>query len=72
MLLKGFVKIRKYSKVTFDYLYCKALRPEFKTYQQQVVKNAQVMAETLMSLGYHIVSNGTDTHLMLLDLRNTG
>ena len=50
----------------------KALRPEFKSYQDQVVKNAKAMADTLMSLGYQIVSSGTDTHLMLLDLHNTG
>jgi glycine hydroxymethyltransferase len=49
-----------------------ALKPEFKTYQQQVIKNAKTLAETLISLGYEIVSNGTDTHLLLLDLHNTG
>ena len=47
-----------------------ALQPEFKEYQKQVVKNAAVMAETLVSRGYNIVSKGTDTHLMLVDLRN--
>lgn len=45
-----------------------ALSPEFKTYQQQVIKNAQVMAETLMASGYNIVSGGTDNHLILVDL----
>jgi glycine hydroxymethyltransferase len=45
-----------------------ALEPEFKTYQQQVVKNAQAMAETLMARGYKIVSGGTQNHLMLIDL----
>ena len=45
-----------------------ALEPEFKTYQQQVAKNAKVMAETLMARGYKIVSGGTDNHLMLVDL----
>ncbi len=49
-----------------------ACRPEFVDYQKQVVKNAQTLAETLMSGGYNIVSNGTDTHVMLLDLRSTG
>ncbi len=45
-----------------------ALEPEFTVYQQQVAKNAKVMAETLMSRGYNIVSGGTDNHLMLVDL----
>ena len=45
-----------------------ALEPEFKAYQQQVVKNAQAMAKTLMSRGYKIVSGGTENHLMLIDL----
>ncbi len=46
-----------------------ALRPEFKTYQQQVIKNAQALAETLMKGGLDIVTGGTDTHVMLVDLR---
>ncbi len=46
-----------------------ALRPEFKVYQQQIVKNAHVLAETLMDGGIDLVSGGTDNHLMLLDLR---
>ncbi|MBA3582041.1 MAG: serine hydroxymethyltransferase [Gammaproteobacteria bacterium] len=45
-----------------------ALEPEFKTYQQQVKKNARVMANTLIERGYKIVSGGTDNHLFLLDL----
>ncbi len=45
-----------------------ALEPEFTSYQQQVAKNAKVMAETLISRGYNIVSGGTDNHLMLVDL----
>jgi glycine hydroxymethyltransferase len=45
-----------------------ALRPEFKTYQQQILNNARVMAKTIMQRGYKIVSNGTDDHLMLIDL----
>ena len=45
-----------------------ALEPEFKVYQQQVAKNAKVMAETLIARGYNIVSGGTDNHLMLVDL----
>ena len=46
-----------------------ALRPEFKDYQAQIVKNAKVLAETLMDGGLDLVSGGTDNHLMLLDLR---
>lgn len=45
-----------------------ALEPDFTIYQQQVVKNAKVMAATLISRGYNIVSGGTDNHLMLVDL----
>ncbi|HEX5754788.1 MAG TPA: serine hydroxymethyltransferase [Arenimonas sp.] len=45
-----------------------ALEPEFKSYQQQVVKNAQAMAKALMARGYKIVSGGTENHLMLIDL----
>jgi len=46
-----------------------ALRPEFKAYQEQVVKNAQALADQLIKGGLDIVSGGTDTHLMLVDLR---
>ena len=45
-----------------------ALEPEFKAYQQQVVKNAQAMANTLVARGYRIVSGGTCNHLMLVDM----
>jgi glycine hydroxymethyltransferase len=47
-----------------------ALSPEFKTYMQQVVKNAKMLADTLQANGINIVSGGTDNHLMMLDLRN--
>ncbi len=47
-----------------------ALTPEFKTYQQQVVKNAQALASALVGKGYGIISGGTDNHLMLIDLRS--
>jgi glycine hydroxymethyltransferase len=47
-----------------------ALSPEFKIHAQQVVKNAKVLADTLMENGIEIVSGGTDNHLMMLDLRN--
>ena len=46
-----------------------ALRPEFKQYQQQILANAQALAESLRSRGYRLVSGGTDNHLMLVDLR---
>ena len=46
-----------------------ALTPEFKTYSAQVIKNAQTLAAALIARGYAIVSGGTDTHLMLVDLR---
>ena len=46
-----------------------ALRPEFKDYQAQIVKNAKALAETLTAGGVDLVSGGTDNHLMLLDLR---
>ncbi len=49
-----------------------ALKPEFKEYAKAVVDNARVLAETLMARGYDIVSGGTDTHLMLVDLRSKG
>lgn len=49
-----------------------ALKPEFKAYQEQIVKNAKVLSEELLSLGHTLVSGGTDNHLMLLDLRGTG
>ena len=45
-----------------------ALQPEFKEYQQQVVKNAQKMCDVMMERGYKIVSNGTQNHLFLVDL----
>ena len=46
-----------------------ALKPEFKAYQQQVVKNAAALADCLMGYGFDLVSGGTDNHLMLVDLR---
>jgi len=47
-----------------------ALKPEFKTYQEQVVKNAAALAEELKKQGFRLVSGGTDNHLMLVDVRN--
>ena len=49
-----------------------ALKPEFKTYAQAVVANAKVLAETLVKAGLAIVSGGTDSHVMLVDLRPKG
>jgi len=46
-----------------------ALKPEFKTYSQQIVKNSQALAAAFISRGYKIVSGGTDNHLFLIDLR---
>ena len=47
-----------------------ALKPEFKAYMQQVKKNANAMAEAFISRDYHLISGGTDNHMMLIDLRN--
>ena len=49
-----------------------ALTPEFKAYQEQIVKNAKALANTLLAEGFDLVSGGTDNHLMLLDLRPFG
>jgi len=48
-----------------------AMQPEFKTYQEQVVKNAAAMADEFIKLGFKLVSGGTDNHLMLMDLSET-
>ena len=48
-----------------------ALTPEFKAYQEQLVKNARTLAAELMSRGFRLVSGGTDTHLMLVDLTDS-
>ncbi len=47
-----------------------ALRPSFKTYQEQVIKNAKTLATSLIDAGFDLVSGGTDNHLILLDLTN--
>lgn len=49
-----------------------ALQPEFKNYAQQIVKNAKVLAETLMDHGMKLVTGGTENHLILIDLRSMG
>jgi glycine hydroxymethyltransferase len=48
-----------------------ALRPEFKAYQAQIVKNAQTLARKLSENGFRLISGGTDNHLMLVDLRKS-
>ncbi len=49
-----------------------ALKPEFRTYQEQIIKNAKTLADSLMAEGFDLLSGGTDNHLMLLDLRKMG
>lgn len=48
-----------------------ALDTSFKNYQNQVIKNADALAKEMMKLGYHVISNGTDNHLMLIDIYST-
>lgn len=50
--------------------FSEALQPEWKTYGQQVIKNAQAMANAFVEKGYKLISGGTDNHLMLIDLRS--
>jgi len=50
--------------------FLEALQPDFKTYQQQILKNARVMADVMLKRGFNIVSGGTDNHLFLIDLIN--
>ncbi|MDD3866840.1 MAG: serine hydroxymethyltransferase, partial [Eubacteriales bacterium] len=52
--------------------FLEALQPSFKDYQQQTVRNAAALAAGLNQRGFDLISGGTDTHLMLVDLRNTG
>ena len=52
--------------------FLEAMQPSFKDYARQVVANAKVLAETLSAEGFHIVSGGTDTHLMLVDVFSKG
>lgn len=49
-----------------------ALKPEFREYQKQIVKNAHALAEAMLEQGFDLVSGGTDNHLMLVDLRKYG
>lgn len=48
-----------------------ALQPEFVEYQKQVIKNASALADEMIKLGYHVISNGTDNHLILVDVYST-
>ncbi len=48
-----------------------ALQPEFKTYQEQVLKNIKAMSDEFIKLGYHVISGGTDNHLILLDVKGS-
>ena len=48
-----------------------ALQPEFKTYQEQVLKNIKAMSDEFIALGYHVISGGTDNHLILLDVKGS-
>ena len=52
--------------------FLEALQPEFKEYGKQVVANARILADALMKEGFHVVSNGTDTHLMVVDVFSKG
>ncbi|HEY3417984.1 MAG TPA: serine hydroxymethyltransferase [Armatimonadota bacterium] len=53
-------------------MFKEALAPEFKTYQQQILNNAQALAAAFIARGFRLVSGGTDTHLMLVDVRPQG
>ena len=52
--------------------FLEAMQPEFVTYQQQVVANARALAQSLMDAGFRVVSGGTDTHVVLLDVFSKG
>ena len=52
--------------------FSEALKPEFKTYAAQIVKNAKAMADELMVQGVKLVTDGTDNHLMVIDMRPSG
>tara|TARA_B100000959_G_C14565998_1_gene453751 strand:- start:99 stop:608 length:510 start_codon:yes stop_codon:yes gene_type:complete len=50
--------------------FAEALKPNFISYSNQIVKNAKILANSLLDLGYELISGGTDTHLVLVDLSN--
>ena len=53
-------------------MFNEVLKPEFKSYQKQIIKNAQALARELARLGFNLITNGTDNHLMVIDLKNFG
>jgi glycine hydroxymethyltransferase len=55
-----------------DWLCLQACLPEFREYQSQILRNAKAMAQALVDRDYTLVSGGTDTHLVLVDLRSKG
>uniref|UniRef100_A0A8C0QQZ1 Serine hydroxymethyltransferase n=1 Tax=Chelonoidis abingdonii TaxID=106734 RepID=A0A8C0QQZ1_CHEAB len=64
----GMIFYRKGIAVTLK----QAMTPEFKAYQRQVVANCQALSAAMIALGYHVVTGGSDNHLILVDLRNKG
>jgi glycine hydroxymethyltransferase len=52
--------------------FAEALKPEFKTYSAQIIKNAQALARVFQDMGYRVLSGGTDNHMFVLDLREKG
>lgn len=52
-------------------VFCQAMTDDFRAYQEQVLRNSKRMSDALVQRGYHVVSGGTDNHLLLLDLRPT-
>jgi glycine hydroxymethyltransferase len=52
--------------------FAEALKPEFKTYSAQIIKNAQALAQVFQDMGYRVLSGGTDNHMFVLDLREKG
>lgn len=53
-------------------MFNEVLKPEFKTYQKQIIKNAQALSGALLELGFDLITNGTDNHLMVIDFKNLG
>ena len=51
-------------------MFFESLKPNFKKYQKQILKNAKALSDSLKKFGFNLLTNGTDNHLMILDLRN--